>query len=261
MKPSEERLRFRSEEKTGTTSGLCEKYIQTNLVTLPKAYAFDFLLFCMRNPKPCPLVEVMEAGQTVPKVADADIRTDLPRYRIYRDGEFSEEVLNIADVWQDDFVTFLIGCSFTFEQALLDGDIPLFHQDQKKVVPMFDTTIPLEAAGIFKGNMVVSMRAVPNHLVERALDISERFEQSHGSPVHIDDPETIGIKDLQNPDYGEAVDFDSAEATPVFWACGVTPQNAALQAKPAIMITHAPGHMLITDQLEPNYEASSTKGI
>lgn len=253
MKPSEIRMHFRTEEKTGTTSGMCEKYTQTNLVTLPKAYAFDFLLFCMRNPKPCPLVEVMEAGQTVPKVAEADIRTDLPRYRIYRDGEFAKEVLNISDVWQDDFVTFLIGCSFTFEQALLDGGIPLLHQEQKKVVPMFDTTIPLETAGIFKGNMVVSMRAVPNELVQRALSISERFEQSHGSPVHIGNPEEIGITDLQKPDYGEAVDFDSAKTTPVFWACGVTPQNAALQAKPPIMITHAPGHMLITDQLDSNY--------
>ncbi|WP_075035101.1 putative hydro-lyase [Halobacillus dabanensis] len=253
MKPSDIRMSFRTEENTGTTSGMCEKYTQANLVTLPKAYAFDFLLFCMRNPKPCPLVEVMEAGQTVPKVAEADIRTDLPRYRIYRDGKFTEEVLNISDVWQEDFVTFLIGCSFTFEQALLDEGIPLFHQVQKKVVPMFDTTIPLETAGIFKGNMVVSMRAVPNELVQRALSISDRFEQSHGSPVHIGDPEEIGITDLQKPDYGEAVDFDPAKVTPVFWACGVTPQNAALQAKPTIMITHAPGHMLITDQMDANY--------
>lgn len=254
MEPFNVRTAMRKEEHTGTTSGLCEGYIQTNMVTLPKEYAFDFLLFCMRNPKPCPLVEVMEAGQTVPQAADADIRTDLPRYRIYRDGKFAEEVLNISDVWKDDFVTFLIGCSFTFEKALLDGGIPLFHQEQKKVVPMFDTTIPLESAGIFKGNMVVSMRAVPNHLVDQALAISDRFEQSHGSPVHIGSPEEIGIKDLQSPDYGQAVDFDPAEATPVFWACGVTPQNAALQAKPSMMITHAPGHMLITDQLDPNYK-------
>ncbi|WP_262365309.1 putative hydro-lyase [Halobacillus karajensis] len=253
MDPLKERLHFRKEEKTGTTSGLCEKYIQTNLVTLPKTYAFDFLLFCIRNPKPCPLIEVMEPGQTIPKAADADIRTDLPRYRIYREGQLSEEVLNIEGVWQDDFVTFLIGCSFTFEKALLDGGIPLFHQQQKKVVPMYDTTIPLEESGIFKGRMVVSMRAVPNHFVDRALEISHRFEDSHGSPVHIGTPEEIGIKDLSNPDYGEAVDFDPATSTPLFWACGVTPQNAALQAKPSIMITHAPGHMFITDQLDQNY--------
>ncbi|WP_226582642.1 putative hydro-lyase [Halobacillus litoralis] len=256
MNPKKERMYFRKEEKKGTTSGLCDKYIQTNLVTLPKAYAFDFLLFCMRNPKPCPIVEVMEPGQTTPKVADADIRTDLPRYRIYRNGEFTEEVFNLTEVWQDDFVTFLIGCSFTFEKALLDGGIPLLHQQQEKVVPMFNTTIPLETAGVFSGNMVVSMRPVPNHLVEQALDISHRFELSHGSPVHIGSPEDIGITNVQNPDYGEPVTFNSSETTPVFWACGVTPQNAALQAKPSIMITHAPGHMLITDELDSNYSNS-----
>lgn len=254
MKPGDERFRFRNEEWTGTTSGLCEKYVQTNLVTLPKEYAFDFLLFCIRNPKPCPLVEVLEAGQTVPEIADADVRTDLPRYRIYRNGEFSEEVLNLTDIWQDDFVTFLIGCSFTFETALVEGGIPMLHQEQEKVVPMYKTNIPLEKAGVFEGEMVVSMRAIPNNLMDEALEISERFGQAHGSPVHAGHPENIGIPNLRKPDYGDPVDFDPASSTPVFWACGVTPQNAALQAKPPIMITHAPGHMLITDKLDPNYD-------
>ncbi|MYL28758.1 putative hydro-lyase [Halobacillus halophilus] len=257
MNPLETRMKIRRQEMTGTTSGLCEQYIQTNMVTLPKAYAFDFLLFCMRNPKPCPIVEVMEAGMSRPAAADADIRTDLPRYRIYRNGSFSEEVLHLNDVWQDDFVTFLIGCSFTFEKALLDGGIPLLHQEQNKVVPMFDTNIPLQEAGIFKGNMVVSMRAVPNHLVDQALAVSHDFESSHGEPVHTGAPEEIGITDLQKPDYGEAVTFDTDEMTPLFWACGVTPQNAALQARPSIMITHAPGHMLITDKKDPNYSIDS----
>ncbi|MDO8244057.1 MAG: putative hydro-lyase [Myxosarcina sp. JB018] len=255
MNPSAERLAFRTEEKKGTTSGMCPGYVQTNMVTLPKEYAFDFLLFCERNPKSCPLVEVLEAGVTRPKTADADIRSDLPKYRIYKDGVFQEEVTNIVDYWQEDFVTFLLGCSFTFEEALVHAGIPLAHQQQDKVVPMFKTNISLEGAGAFTGKMVVSMRPIPNDYLDQTLAISGQFEHAHGEPVHIGNPADIGIDDIQRPDYGEAVEYNDTDATPVFWACGVTPQHVALQAKPSLMITHAPGHMLITDEVDPYYRS------
>ncbi|MCP3031518.1 putative hydro-lyase [Halobacillus sp. A1] len=250
MKPYDQRQIFRKQEDNGTTSGMCDNYLQANMITLPKEFAFDFLLFCLRNPKPCPVVDVLEAGVTKPKVADADIRTDLPKYRIYRSGEFTEEVNDIQDYWRDDFVTFLIGCSFTFEKALLEDGIELLHQQQKRVVPMYKTNIPCEKAGNFEGNMVVSMRALKQGEIERASQITEHFQTSHGGPVHIGNPEEIGINDIHSPDYGDSISFNDEERVPVFWACGVTPQNVCLNAKPEIMISHAPGHMLITDQLE-----------
>ncbi|WP_272917076.1 putative hydro-lyase [Pontibacillus yanchengensis] len=254
MNPTEERLAFRKGLKTGTTSGMCEGYVQTNMVVLQKEYASDFLAFCKKNPKSCPLVEKLDTGQVAPNVApEADIRTDLPRYRIYREGVFAEEVFDLRDVWQDDFVTFLIGCSFTFEKALVEAGIPLLHQLQQKVVPMFKTNIELESSGIFAGNMVVSMRPIPNQMMDKALRVSEQFGHAHGGPVQVGNPEQIGIQDVMNPDYGEAVKFDENISTPIFWACGVTPQNVALKAKPSIMITHAPGHMLITDEVDEYY--------
>lgn len=249
MNPKQERLLFREKEKTGTTSGLCPNYVQANLVSIPKEYAFDFLLFCYRNPKSCPLVDVLEAGEFTPSVADADIRTDLPRYRIYHYGKLSEEVLDVSSYWQEDFVTFLLGCSFTFEEALKSEGLPLKHQEQNKVVPMFKTNIPLEKAGRFQGEMVVSMRAIPVELVEKTIEVSKRFEHAHGTPVHVGNPEEIGIQDILKPDYGEAISFDRDQHIPVFWACGVTPQNALIHADLPITITHAPGHMLITDEI------------
>ncbi|UOR11508.1 putative hydro-lyase [Halobacillus amylolyticus] len=250
MKPKQQREKFRSNEYTGTTSGMCDNYLQANMIILPKEYAFEFLLFCQRNPKSCPIVDVLEAGVTHPRIADADIRTDLPKYRIYRNGELEKEVVDITDEWRDDFVTFLIGCSFTFEKALTEEDIGLLHQEQDRVVPMYKTTIPCEKSGRFEGNMVVSMRALKEDEIEKAVQITEKFKTSHGGPIHIGNPAEIGIADLQNPDYGESVSFNESERTPVFWACGVTPQNVGLNVKPSIMIAHAPGHMLITDQLE-----------
>ncbi|WP_082233288.1 putative hydro-lyase [Halobacillus massiliensis] len=250
LKPIDQRRRFRDQLETGTTSGMCDNYLQANLITLPKEYAFDFLLFCQRNPKPCPIIDVLEPGEYQPRVAEADIRTDLPKYRIYKNGKLSEEVYDIKKYWREDFVTFLIGCSFTFEKALLDEGIRLLHQEQQRVVPMYKTNIPCESAGCFEGNMVVSMRALTPEEADRAVDITNNFQTSHGGPVHIGKPEEIGIKDLDKPDYGQSVDFNKEERIPVFWACGVTPQNVCLQAKPEIVISHAPGHMLITDQLE-----------
>ncbi|MBT2600017.1 MULTISPECIES: putative hydro-lyase [unclassified Oceanobacillus] len=250
MHPKQQRESFRSNQYTGTTSGMCDNFLQANMIILPKEYAFEFLLFCQRNPKSCPIVDVLEEGVTTPKIADADVRTDLPKYRIYRNGQLDKEVTDINEEWQADFVTFLIGCSFTFEKALLENGIRLLHQEQDRVVPMYKTNIPCEKAGRFEGNIVVSMRALKTEEIDKAVKITERFETSHGTPVHIGNPEEIGITDIDNPDYGESISFDEEERTPVFWACGVTPQNVGLNVKPPIMIAHAPGHMLITDQLE-----------
>ncbi|WP_272029876.1 putative hydro-lyase [Oceanobacillus kimchii] len=250
MHPKQQRESFRSNQYTGTTSGMCDNFLQANMIILPKEYAFEFLLFCQRNPKSCPIVDVLEEGVTTPKIADADVRTDLPKYRIYRNGQLDKEVTDINEEWQADFVTFLIGCSFTFEKALLENGIRLLHQEQDRVVPMYKTNIPCEKAGRFEGNIVVSMRALKTEEIDKAVKITERFETSHGAPVHIGNPEEIGITDIDNPDYGESISFDEEERTPVFWACGVTPQNVGLNVKPPIMIAHAPGHMLITDQLE-----------
>ncbi|MFS0749831.1 putative hydro-lyase [Oceanobacillus sp. 1P07AA] len=250
MHPKQQRESFRSNQYTGTTSGMCDNFLQANMIILPKEYAFEFLLFCQRNPKSCPIVDVLEEGVPTPKIADADVRTDLPKYRIYRNGQLDKEVTDINEEWQADFVTFLIGCSFTFEKALLENGIRLLHQEQDRVVPMYKTNIPCEKAGRFEGNIVVSMRALKSEEIDKAVKITEMFKTSHGAPVHIGNPEEIGITDIDNPDYGESISFNEEERTPVFWACGVTPQNVGLNVKPPIMIAHAPGHMLITDQLE-----------
>lgn len=250
MHQKQQRESFRSNQYTGTTSGMCDNFLQANMIILPKEYAFEFLLFCQRNPQSCPIVDVLEEGVTTPRIADADVRTDLPKYRIYRNGQLDKEVADIKEEWRADFVTFLIGCSFTFEKALLENGIRLLHQEQERVVPMYKTNIPCQKAGRFEGNMVVSMRALKSEEIDRAVKITERFETSHGAPVHIGNPEEIGIRDIDKPDYGESISFDEKERTPVFWACGVTPQNVGLNVKPPIMIAHAPGHMLITDQLE-----------
>lgn len=231
-----------------TTAGVAPGYVQTNLVILPRAQAFDFLLFCQRNAKPCPLIEVMEAGVTEPFITapGADIRTDVPRYRVFRDGVLEKETGDILEEWRDDLVTFLLGCSFTFETALLDAGISLRHIEQEKNVSMYVTTLPMRSAGQFAGPMVVSMRPVPQEKVVKAVQITSRFPDVHGAPVHIGDPERIGISDLSRPDYGDVIELEEGEV-PVFWACGVTPQAVAVQSKPPLMITHAPGNMFITD--------------
>lgn len=241
---------FRNNEHVGTTSNMCPNYLQTNLISLPYEYAFDFLLFCFRNPKSCPVIDVLEPGQVEPSIAiGADIRSDLPKYRVYQNGEFSREVFNIAEEWNERYVTFLIGCSFTFEKALTEKGIQLLHQEQGSVIPMYRTNIPCHPAGPFSGNMVVSMRPLKPEEVDHAVKITSRFETSHGSPVHIGDPKEIGIDDLNQPDYGEPVDMDD-DRIPVFWACGVTPQNVLQNARLPKFISHAPGYMLITDQFE-----------
>lgn len=246
--PKEIRNLIRAQKITGQTSGMCAGYAQANLCILPKDLAFDFLLFCTRNPRPCPLLEVGNAGsrQIRDMAENADVATDFPKYRIWKNGVLTEEVHDISDLWQDDFVYFLIGCSFSFEAELIEAGIPVRHIEEGRNVPMFNTNIPLKPAGIFGGNMVVSMRPIPYDLVVKAVNVTAAMPRVHGAPIHIGSPEQIGIKDIFSPDYGDAVTVNDGEV-PVFWPCGVTPQNAVMNAKPPMAITHAPGHMFITD--------------
>lgn len=248
MKPQQVKDLIRSGEIDYQTSGMCNGYAQANLCILPKEYAFDFLLFCMRNPKPCPILEVGDVGSREIKTMAqyGDICTDFPKYRIWKNGVLEKEVTDISEYWQDDFVYFLIGCSFSFESELLEADVPVRHIEENRNVPMFNTNIALEPAGKFHGNMVVSMRPIPDDLVVKAVNVTAAMPRVHGAPVHIGNPEAIGIEDIFSPDYGDSVTINEGE-TPVFWACGVTPQNAVIQSKPPIAITHSPGHMFITD--------------
>lgn len=244
------RLRIRRGEWTGHTSGLADRFVQGNLVVLPQAEAGDFLRFCELNPKPCPVLAVSEPGATgLPRLgADIDLRHDLPRYRVWRHGEVVDEPTEVAGLWKDDFVSVVIGCSFSFEQALLDEGIALRHIAQGHNVAMYRSSLPTVPAGPFSGPMVVSMRPLTAAAAIRAVEITARFPDVHGSPVHLGDPALIGIHDLSRPDYGDAVELRPGEL-PVFWACGVTPQAALRQARPPLCITHAPGSMLITDLL------------
>jgi uncharacterized protein YcsI (UPF0317 family) len=244
------RTAIRQGQWTGHTSGLADGHVQGNVVILPEALANDFLRYCQRNPKPCPLLAVGEPGEAkLPALGnDIDICTDVPRYRVWRNGVMVEEPTDISHLWRKDLVTFVIGCSFSFEQALLDAGLPLRHIQQNKNVAMYRSNIATEAAGAFHGPMVVSMRPFKAQDAIRAIQITSRFPDVHGAPVHMGDPAQIGIADLSKPDYGDAVEVLPDEI-PVFWACGVTPQAAITQAKPAFCITHAPGAMLITDLL------------
>jgi len=232
------------------TAGLAMGYAQANLVILPQKYAFDFLLFCQRNPKPCPLLEVLEPGEfrTKSLSLDADIRTDIPRYNIYQKGKLHHTVKEIRMFWKPDFVSFLLGCSFSFEEALVRSKIPVRHIEENKNVPMFITNIPCKPAGVFRGPMVVTMRPIPSEKVSRTVQITSRYAWVHGAPIHIGDPSTIGIKALKKPDFGDPVTIKKGEV-PVFWACGVTPQAVVMTVKPDLCITHSPGHMFISDLL------------
>ena len=248
LSSKEIRALIRAGEFTSHTSGLAAGKLQCNLAILPERYALDFLRFCLRNPKPCPIVGVGETGDPfLPTLGDdIDIRTDVPKYRVFRDGALTDEVTDISDIWQDDLVTVALGCSFTFENALMRNGIPVRHIECGRNVPMFKSNIPLVPAGPFHGHMVVTMRPIPEAQVEAAHRISARYPQAHGAPVAKGDPAGVGIRDLSQPDYGDAVDVNPGE-TPVYWACGVTPQNVLLEAKLPLCITHAPGHMLIAD--------------
>ncbi|MBX5471162.1 MAG: putative hydro-lyase [Acetobacteraceae bacterium] len=242
------RMLIRAGRHTGPTAGRAPAYVQANLVVLPRDWAFDFLRFCQQNPKPCPLLAVSEPGEPhVPSLGeDLDIRTDLPRYRIWRDGELIAEPADILGHWRGDLVAFLLGCSFSFEEALIADGIRLRHIEQGRNVPMYRTNIPTQPAGPFHGPMVVSMRPLRPAEAIRATLITGRFPTVHGAPVHIGLPEQIGIADLTRPDYGDPVDIHPDEL-PVFWACGVTPQAVVAASAVPFCITHAPGHMLVTD--------------
>ncbi len=249
--PKQLRKLIRARQLVTPTCGLAPGYTQANLVILPRELAFDFLLFCQRNPKPCPVLEVLEPGVSEPAFTapGADIRVDVPLYRIYRDGVLLSEEEDIMNYWDGGLVSFLLGCSFTFESALTRAGIPLRHLEEGKNVSMFVTNVPTSPAGMFSGPLVVTMRPIPRESVIRAIQITSRFPGVHGAPVHVGEPVKIGIKDLTRPDYGDPVDVKEDEV-PVFWACGVTPQAVALKSKPPLMITHSPGYMFITDLLD-----------
>ena len=244
------RSSIRTGQFCGPTAGLAGGNVQANLVILPKALAHDFLRFAQANPKPCPILAVSEPGDPhLPSLGgDLDIRTDLPKYRVWRHGELVEEPPEIRHIWQDDLVSFALGCSFSFEQALVEEGIELRHMTCGSNVPMYRTNIRCVPAGPFAGPLVVSMRPLNPADAIRAIQITSRFPAVHGAPVHIGLPEAIGIKDLAQPDYGDAVPVKSDEL-PVFWACGVTPQAVIAQVRPDFCVTHAPGCMLITDLL------------
>jgi uncharacterized protein YcsI (UPF0317 family) len=245
---SEVRAAIRSGAYASHTAGLGAGLLQANVVILPQSYALDFMRFCQRNPKPCPLVGVSDTGDPMMRTlgADIDIRSDVPAYNIYRDGRLDGSVTDLSDLWTEDMVAFALGCSFTFEHALIRAGIPLWHVDNDSTVPMFQTSVDCVPAGVFSSKMVVSMRAVPTARVEDAREISRRFPLAHGAPVHWGDPAEIGIADISQPDWGDPAPVGAGQV-PMFWACGVTPQAAVATAAPPICITHKPGHMLITD--------------
>lgn len=230
------------------TSGLLGDHAQANVVILPAGWAEDFAAFAAANPRPCPVIDRSAPGDpTLPLAApDADIRTDVPRYRVFVDGEQVAEPTDVHGWWRDDLVTFLLGCSFTFERAIADAGLPLRHVEQATNVPMYITDRRCAATRRLSGPMVVSMRPVPSDAVERAIAASAPYGLAHGAPVHVGDPGAIGIADLDHPDYGDPVRIDDGEV-PVFWACGVTPQVVVAAARPPLLLTHAPGHMFITD--------------
>lgn len=248
MSPYEVRQLIRGGKINYQTSGMCLGYAQANLAILPKDLAYDFLLFTQRNPKPCPILEVSDVGDPfLKKIAkDCNISTDIPKYRVYEKGVMTGEYDSVEKFWRNDLVAFLIGCSFSFESELLEAGVPVRHIEEGRNVPMYITNIECERAGCFGGKMVVSMRPLPANQIVKAVNITASMPRVHGTPIHIGDAALIGIEDINKPDFGESVTINQGE-TPVFWACGVTPQSVIMSSKPDFCITHAPGHMLITD--------------
>ena len=239
---------------TGPTAGLASGYAQANLIAVPLDWAYEMLLFAQRNPKPCPVLDVTDPGSPYTVLAEgADLRTSIPRYRVWRDGVLVDEPGDATSCWREDLVAFLIGCSFTFENGLARAGIPLRHLEQGRNVAMYVTDRECRPAGRLHGPMVVSMRMVPAPLVDRAVRISARMPAVHGAPVHIGDPAALGIADLSTPDFGDPVDGEPGDV-PMFWACGVTPQAALMASTPPFAITHAPGHMFVTDVLDAEYQ-------
>jgi uncharacterized protein YcsI (UPF0317 family) len=249
------RRQARTGALTNPTPGLALGYVQANLVIVPRDLAFDFLLFCHRNPKPCPLLDVTEPGSPEPAAValGADVRTDLPRYRVYQHGELVDEPTDLLSWWRNDLVGFLIGCSFTFENALLDAGVPVRHLECGCNVPMYRTNRPCVPAGVFRGPMVVSMRPLSPAQTVKAVEVCARFPRAHGAPIHFGDPAELGISRLDRPDFGDPVEIRAGEV-PVFWACGVTPQAVAMEVRLPLLITHKPGHMFLTDLRDRDLE-------
>lgn len=244
-------------EVTGPTAGFASGYVQANVVILPAGYADEFAEFCRLNDQACPSIARTAPGDAEPRdvAAGADLRTDVPRYRVFDNGKArTEEPTEVVDLWRDDFVGFLLGCSFTFERALQEAGLPVRHIDEGRNVPMYRTSRTCRTAGRFAGPLVVSMRPYTAEQVDRARRITERYPAMHGGPVHVGDPGEIGIEDITRPDFGDAVTINEGEM-PIFWACGVTPQLAITAARPVIAITHAPGCMFITDLLDESFES------
>lgn len=253
LHPRQLREHIRDNAFTGNTSGLAPGFVQCNLAILPAEWANDFLRFCQANPRPCPLIaSSTRPGDTdLPGLGSMDIRSDVPRYRVFRDGKFCEELTDIGTIWQQDFVTFALGCSFSFEEALIASGLEIRNVSEGVNVPMYRSNIACQPAGAFSSDMVVSMRPFPVAQAIRAIQICSRFPAVHGAPVHFGDPALIGIEDIACPDYGDSVTIREHEV-PLFWACGVTPQVALENAAPPMAITHSPGCMLVTDK--PNAE-------
>ncbi|MDO4987696.1 MAG: putative hydro-lyase [Synergistes sp.] len=252
--PKDMRQLIRDNKWTYPTSGLCHCHVQANMIVLPKDWAYDFLVFAQRNPKPCPILDITEpGGWEAPLIAPgSDVRRDIPKYRVWENGNLIDEPTDVVKYWKDDLVAFLLGCSFSFEGALLEAGIPIRHIDQNCNVPMYITNIENKPAGKLSGPMVVSMRPVKYSQIVKAALSTGRFPAVHGAPIHIGDPSVIGIKDVSKPDFGDPVEIREGEV-PVFWACGVTPQAVVMNSKPPFAITHAPGHMFIGDPKDVDY--------
>ena len=258
VSPTEARRLFAAGLSVPTT-GWSAGHAQANIIALPRALAFDMMLFAQRNPKPCPILDVLDAGEVRGGVlggddpaSHADIRTDIPGYRVYERGELVAEVSDAREHWRDDLVTFILGCSFTFEHPLLEAGVPVRHLTAGRNVPMYVTSTRCRPAGRLAGPLVVSMRAIPPGLVSDAVRVTSRYPAVHGAPVHVGDPAALGIADLARPDFGDPPVIEDGDV-PVFWACGVTPQAVVMESRPELAITHAPGHMLITDARDSAY--------
>lgn len=251
LHPADARLLFRDGLRV-PTAGWCAGWTQANLIAVPRSIAYDVLLFAQRNPKSCPLLDVTDPGRFSASLFSGDVRTDLPAYRVYEHGDLTAEPADVRELWRDDLVAFLFGCSFTFERALLNTGVPVRHLDTGRNVPMYRTTVPCRPAGELSGPMVVSMRPVPARQVSDAVRVTARYPAVHGAPVHVGDPAELGISDLGVPDFGDPVEIRDGEV-PVFWGCGVTPQAAIMNSRPDFAIGHAPGHMAITDATEDDF--------
>ena len=251
---SEIRKKIRNGVITTPTAGLAPGHVQANLAIVTADLAFDFLLFAQRNPKPCPILDVTDVGSSIPHLMapDGDIKTDISKYFVYKNGEKTDELTDLTSVWQDDFVAFLIGCSFSFETAMLAAGLPIRHIEEKSNVPMYITNIPCLPAGKFHGNIVCSMRPLKAADAIKATLVTAKMPAVHGAPIHLGNPAEIGIKDIFKPDFGDPPVIKEGEI-PVFWACGVTPQAAAMASKPPIMITHAPGYMFVCDPKDTDF--------